>query len=89
VLQNGLPRPKGRKLSGEGVFVSGGYRKRRPEDYNRSLCLDPDVLLEFVYASQPQEWEKLKAQHGADVKAKFLRNRSPYKTGAAGEGEGC
>ena len=52
--------------------MSGGYRKRSPGDYNRTLCLDTDVVLEFIYATQPQEWEKLKAQHGADVKAKFL-----------------
>jgi type I restriction enzyme R subunit len=75
VLANGLPPAKGKKPAGpvEGVFTPGGYRKRKPDDYNRSLCLDPDVVLDFVYATQPQEWEKLKRQHGADVKAKFLQ----------------
>lgn len=74
VLLNGLPAPKGKKTPPvEGVFTPGGYRKRSPNDYNRSLCIDPDVVLEFVYATQPQEWEKLKAQHGADVKQKFLQ----------------
>jgi type I restriction enzyme R subunit len=73
VLQNGLPKPKGTRQPVDGVFVPGGYRKRKPEDYNRTLCLDPDVVLEFVYASQPKEWEKLKTQHGADVKAKFVQ----------------
>jgi type I restriction enzyme R subunit len=51
----------------------GGYRKRRPDDYHRSLCLDPDVVLDFLYATQPQEWEKLKQHHGADVKPRFLQ----------------
>jgi type I restriction enzyme R subunit len=74
VLLNGLPTPKSKKaLPVEGVYTAGGYRKRSPGDYNRSLCLDPDVVLEFIYATQPQEWEKLKAQHGADVKTKFLQ----------------
>jgi type I restriction enzyme, R subunit len=75
VLQDGLPTPKGKKAAQPvaGIYVSGGYRKRKPDEYNRSLCLDPDVVLEFIYATQPQEWEKLKAQHGADVKAKFLQ----------------
>jgi len=75
VLLNGLPTPKGRKAAQpiEAVFVPGGYRKRSPDHYHRSLCLDPDVVLEFIYATQPQEWEKLKAQHGADVKTKFLQ----------------
>lgn len=75
VLQNGLPTPKGKTAAKpvEGAFVPGGYRKRNPDHYHRSLCLDPDVVLEFIYATQPQEWEKLKAQHGADVKAKFVQ----------------
>src|SRR5262245_31533073 len=75
VLLYGLPTPKGKKVAQtvEGVFLSGGYRKRSPTDYNRSLCLDPDVVMEFIYATQPQEWEKLKSQHGGDVKAKFLQ----------------
>jgi type I restriction enzyme R subunit len=72
VLANGLPA-RGKKRPLDSVFSPGGYRKRKPEDYNRTLCLDADVVLEFVYATQPQEWEKLKAQHGADVKAKFLQ----------------
>ena len=52
--------------------VPGGYRKRSPDDYNRSLCLDTDLVLDFIYATQPKQWENLKAQHGADVKARFL-----------------
>jgi len=72
VLLSGLPKGKKAPPSVEGVFVPGGYRKRSPNDYNRPLCLDTDVVLEFIYATQPQEWEKLKAQHGADVKSKFL-----------------
>ncbi len=52
---------------------SGGYRKRSPDDYHRGLCLDPDVVLEFIVATQPKEWEKLKQQHGADVKPRFLQ----------------
>ncbi|MFH1029196.1 MAG: hypothetical protein V1791_14435, partial [Pseudomonadota bacterium] len=46
----------------------GGYRKGRPEGYDRALCLDPGAVLDFIYATQPAEWEKLKKQHGADAK---------------------
>ena len=53
--------------------VAGGYRKRSAGDYARKLCLDPEVVFDFVYATQPKEWEKLKAQHGAEVKARFLQ----------------
>src|SRR5262245_34629189 len=56
--------------AGEG----SGYRERKPEQYDRSLCLDTGVLFDFIYASQPQTWEKLKQQHGEDlVKARFLK----------------
>lgn len=54
------------------LLIPGGYRKRQPDDYHRSLALDPDVVLDFIYATQPQEWEKLKQHHGPDVKARFL-----------------
>ena len=33
-----------------------GYRKRLPTDYDRELCLDGDLVLEFIYATQPEAW---------------------------------
>lgn len=54
----------------------GGYRSRKPEEYDRKLCLIPRDVLDFVYATQPKEWEKLKAQHGVEVKEKFLARLS-------------
>ncbi|MBU4016817.1 DEAD/DEAH box helicase family protein [Patescibacteria group bacterium] len=30
------------------------------------------MLFEFIYATQPKEWEKLKQQHGEEVKSKFV-----------------
>jgi type I restriction enzyme, R subunit len=56
-----------------GNFAPGGYRTRKPEVYDRALCLDPSTVLDFVYATQPKEWDKLKQQHGAEVKARFLK----------------
>ena len=50
----------------------GGYRRRRPEDYDRALCLIPMDVVDFILATQPKEWEKLKQHHGADVKDRFL-----------------
>lgn len=35
----------------------GGYRKRKPEDYDRTLCLLPRDVLDFVLATQPKEWK--------------------------------
>jgi type I restriction enzyme R subunit len=60
----------------ENALISQGYRRRRPEDFDRSLCLDPEAVLDFIYATQPKEWEKLKKQHGAEVKERFLQRLS-------------
>src|SRR5262245_2534956 len=43
-----------------GQALPGGYHKRRPDEYNRSLCLIPQDVIEFIYATQPKEWDKLK-----------------------------
>ena len=56
-----------------GDGAPGGYRKRVAEEYDRRLCLIPRDVLDFVYASQPREWEKLKQHHGAEVKERFLK----------------
>ncbi len=54
------------------TFIPGGYQKRKPEDYDRSLCLVPGDVLDFIYASQPKEWDKMRKQHGADAKNLLL-----------------
>ncbi len=56
----------------EGI-QSGGYRKRRPEDYDRALCLLPADLLDFVLATQPKEWEKLSSHYGDRARERFLK----------------
>ena len=52
--------------------AEGGYRKRRLEDYDRGLCLMPADVVDFLLATQPKEWEKLRQHYGADVKPRFL-----------------
>ena len=52
--------------------LPGSYRKRRPEDYDRALCLLPADVVDFLLATQPKEWEKLRQHHGADIKPRFL-----------------
>jgi type I restriction enzyme R subunit len=56
-----------------GETPPGGYRKRRPEDYDRTLCLLPRDVVDFVLATQPKEWQKLTQHHGAAVKEQFLK----------------
>ena len=56
-----------------GANPPGGYRRRRPEEYDRALCLLPDDVLDFVVATQPQEWKRLQEHHGAAVREQFLK----------------
>jgi len=59
-----------------GEFPAGGYRKCPPEEYDLSLCLLPRDVIDFVLATQPKEWEKLKQHYGAAVKEQFLKRLS-------------
>lgn len=56
-----------------GHLCKNGYVAREPEKYDRKLCLDPEALFSFIYATQPRTWERLKTQHGDEVKERFLR----------------
>ena len=56
--------------------LPGGYRKRRPEDYDRTLCLLPADMVDFILATQPLTWERLRQHHGADLEARFLARLS-------------
>lgn len=49
------------------------YTQRLPEQYDRSLCLDPGAVFDFIYATQPKQWAMLKAQHGEQVKERFQK----------------
>src|SRR6266568_6833461 len=51
----------------------GGYRKHLSEEYDKALCLIPEDVLNFIYATQPKEWDKFKKQHEGDARTPFLR----------------
>src|SRR6266702_4086885 len=55
-----------------GDVAPGGYHKCTSDDYDKALCLIPEDVLNFIYATQPKEWEKLKKPHEADAKKAFL-----------------
>ena len=52
---------------------SGGYSKRVSEDYDKTLCLIPRDMLDFVLATQPREWKRLSEHHGTAVEERFLK----------------
>ena len=61
---------------GDQGMQPGGYLKRRPQDYDRALCLLPNDVLDFVLATQPKEWQKLSQHYGTQVKERFLKRVS-------------
>ncbi|KGJ12024.1 type I restriction endonuclease subunit R [Paracoccus versutus] len=50
-----------------------GYRPRRPEDYDRASALDKALVIEFVKATQPDEWAKLEGHYGPSAEAEFFK----------------
>ena len=55
-----------------GSIVPGGYRKRLSADYDKAQCLIAGDVFDFIYATQPREWEKFKRQQGNDAKPRLL-----------------
>lgn len=59
-----------------GLYAAGGYRKRSYKDYDRALCLDPEMLTSFIEASQPKSWERLKSHYGEETRERFVKRVS-------------
>lgn len=74
--ENATPYQLHHAITGwEGVTASG-YRKRSSVDYDKALCLIPDDVLNFIYATQPRAWENYKAQYQGDMnmaRTRFLQ----------------
>jgi type I restriction enzyme R subunit len=50
-----------------------GYVERTPEDFDRDLTLDRELVLRFVQGTQPEEWKKLEAQYTGSAEAEFFK----------------
>jgi type I restriction enzyme R subunit len=57
----------------EADLISAGYFKRDPANYDKSLCLDPELLINFIIATQKDKWEAYQKQLGAKAKDALLR----------------
>ena len=58
-------------------FLPGGYLRRELRtDYDKDLCLLPQDVIDFIVATQPRTWERLKQHHGAEARERFLRRLS-------------
>jgi len=50
-----------------------GYLERSPDDYDRALALDKELVLRVVRDTQPGEWQKLVEQYAAVAEAEFFK----------------
>jgi type I restriction enzyme R subunit len=48
------------------------YRIRSTSSYNKELCMDTELVLEFIQTTQKNNWEKLVEQYGDNVAERFL-----------------
>ena len=71
-----LPRSLSERSVVAGDYLPGGYHKRAPEAYDKSLCLIPKDVLDFILITQPKEWEKLKRNAPNETEAHFLNRLS-------------
>ena len=49
------------------------FRVRMASSYDKELCVDKELVLEFVKTSQLESWEKLTEQYGSEVDNEFLK----------------
>lgn len=49
------------------------YEVRQASQYDKSLCMDADLVIQFIKKTQPEKWEKLEEQYGLDTKKQFLK----------------
>ena len=54
-------------------LCSHGYTCRDSGKYDPAWRLDTEALFDFIYATQAATWQKLKVQHGLQVKERFLK----------------
>jgi len=60
----------------EGAYTAGGYHKRTSDQYDKSLCLIPKDVLDFILITQPKEWDKLKKNAPNETESHFLNRLS-------------
>ena len=56
----------------ESQLNQSGYRSLPQADYDKDFCLIPHEVLQFIQATQPKEYQKLRRQYGAETSQKLL-----------------
>ena len=63
---------KGFEQAIEDHLLHHGYRQGDPVDFDPSLAIDPDTLVEFLSTTQKDEWKRLTAIYGAETGKKVV-----------------
>jgi len=58
----------------EGVYTAGGFHKRTSEQYDKSLCLLPKDVLDFILITQPKAWEEFKKHAPNNTESHLLNS---------------
>jgi len=53
-------------------LVSTGYTKRGTLNFNKSTCLDPELVLKFIQDTQQNMWKKFERVYGTGAEKKFF-----------------
>ena len=53
-------------------LTQSDYQSLQPTDYHKSRCLIPNETLQFIQDTQPEVYQRLERQYGADTPAKLL-----------------
>jgi len=49
------------------------YQVRQASHYNKELCMDTELVIQFVKNTQPEKWQKLVEQYGPETEKQFLK----------------
>lgn len=53
-------------------LTSTGYVKRTTNDYDVTSCLDVELVLNFIHATQPKAWKKFAKHNKSNAEARFI-----------------
>ena len=65
-----------RENYGLGDVTPGGYRQRTSEAYDRDRCLIPKDAYDFVVATQPETWRRLRQHYADRTRERFAQRLS-------------
>ena len=60
----------------EEQLLNSGFKSHSTNSYDKSLCLVPDEVLQFIQESQPKTYKKLENQYGSQTSEKLLKRLS-------------